>query len=53
MRIRNVKLENFLPKHILFTLETVLKMKKEENNGNFESICARVTKHAFKKVAKV
>ena len=27
-----------------FTLETVLKMAKEKNKGNFESICTKVTK---------
>ena len=35
-----------------FTLETALKMAKETNKGNVESICAKVTKHASKKVAK-
>ena len=34
-----------------FTLETVLKMAKETNKGDVESICARVTKPASKKVA--
>ena len=52
-RIRNVKLQNFLPKHpFSFTLETVLKMAEEINKRDVESICARVTKHASKKVAK-
>ena len=35
-----------------FTLETVLKMGKETNQGNVESICAKVTKPASKMVAK-
>ena len=35
-----------------FTLETVLKMAKEINWGDVESIYAKATKHASKKVAK-
>ena len=35
-----------------FTLETVLKMAKETNKGDVESICAKVTKHAAKKTEK-
>ena len=35
-----------------FTLETVLKMANETNQGDVESICARLTKQASKKVAK-
>ena len=35
-----------------FTLETALKMAKETNKVNVESICAKVTKHASKMVAK-
>ena len=43
----------FLPKHpFSFTLETVLKMAKDTNKGDAESICAKVTKLASKNVAK-
>ena len=35
-----------------FTLEIALKITKETNKGDVESICAKVTKHASKKVAK-
>ena len=46
-RIRNVKVQNFLPKHLSsFTLETDLKMEKiATNKGEIESICARVTEN--------
>ena len=48
-----LKLQNFLLKYpFSFILEAVLKMTKEVNKGGVESICARVTKHASKKVAK-
>ena len=55
--IRNVNFSDSkrilkLPKFpFFFTLETVLKMTKETNKGNVESICARVIKPASKKVA--
>ena len=40
------KVQNFLPKHpFFFTLETVLKMAKETNEGDVESRCAKVTKY--------
>ena len=61
MYIRNVNIQfkkdfyfqNYLSKHIFsFTSEIVLKMAKEINKGDVESICAKVTKHASKKVAK-
>ena len=46
-------MKNFFPKHTFsFTLEIVLKMEKETNYGEQKSICAKVTKHASKKVAK-
>ena len=46
-------MQNFLLKHpFSFTLETILKMAKETNKGDVESICAKVTKDASKKVAK-
>ena len=46
-------MQNFSPKHLFsFILVTVIKMAKETNKGGVESICARVTKHASKKVAK-
>ena len=35
-----------------FTLETVLKMAKETNKGDFGSTCAKAAKHTSKKVAK-
>ena len=35
-----------------YNLGTILKMAKEKHKGDVESICARVTKHASKKVAK-
>ena len=38
--------------NILFLLETVLEMAKERNKGDVEIMCAKVTKHASKKVAK-
>ena len=38
--------------NILFPLEPVLKMAKERNKGDFESMCAKVTKHASEKVVK-
>ena len=45
--------QNFLPQHpFSFTLEAVLKMAKETNKRDVESICTKVTKHASKKVAK-
>ena len=45
-------MQNFFVKHpFFFTLETVLKTATETNKGDIESICARVTKHASKKVA--
>ena len=44
-----VKVQNFLPKHpSFFTLETVLKMGKETNKGDVESILAKVTKYIEK-----
>ena len=46
-------MQNVLPKHpFSFILETVLKMAKETNQGDVESICARATKHASKKVVE-
>ena len=43
---RILKVHHFLPKHpFLFTLETVLKMAKETNKEDVESIHAKVTKH--------
>ena len=46
---RILKVQNFLPKHpFFFTLETVLKMAKETNKGDVESIRAKVTKHIKK-----
>ena len=48
-----LNLQNFLPKHpFSFTLETVLKMAKETNKGDLESMYAKVIKHAQRKVAK-
>ena len=47
--IRNVNLPF---KKDFRNLETVLKMAKETNKRDVESICAKVTKHASKKVAK-
>ena len=38
---------------LLFPLETILKMVKEKNKRDVESICARVNKHASKKVVKL
>ena len=38
--------------NILFPLETILKMAQERYKGNVESMCAKVTKHASKKVVK-
>ena len=35
-----------------FTFKTVLKMEKETNKVDIESICAKVTRHASEKVAK-
>ena len=47
-------LQNFLSKHpFFFTLETVLKMAKETNEGEVQSMCAKVTKHASKKWRKL
>ena len=44
-------MQNFLPKYpFSFTLETFLKWRRKQ--GDVESISARVTKHASKKVAK-
>ena len=48
---KDFKIPELLPKHPFFTLETVLKMPKETNKGDVESICKRVTKPASKKVA--
>ena len=49
---KDFKIAELLPKHhFFFTLETVLKLGKEANKGDAESICARVTKPASKKVA--
>ena len=46
-KCKNFKIAELLPKHSLFfTLETVLKMAKETNKGDVESICASVTKPA-------
>ena len=44
--------ELFTKTSFFFTLETVLKMAKETNKRDVESICAKLTKHASKKVAK-
>ena len=51
---KSVKSVEFLTKtsFIPFALESVLKMAKETNKGDLESICTRVTKHASKMVAK-
>ena len=48
-----LKLQNFFKKKhsFFFTSEAVLKMAKETNKGDVESICRRVTKPASKKVA--
>ena len=44
---KDFKIAELLPKRpFFFTLETVLKMAKETNKGDVESICARVTKPA-------
>ena len=46
---RILKVQNFLSKHpFFFTLETVLKMAKEINKGDVESIGAKVAKHIKK-----
>ena len=46
---KDLKLQNFLPKHpFFFTLETVLKMAKETNKGDVKSKRAKVTKHIKK-----
>ena len=48
---RILKLQNFY-QYILFffTLEAVLKMAKETNTGDIESICARFGRHTSEKV---
>ena len=44
---KDFKIAELLPEHYFFvTLETVLKMAKETNKGDVESICASVTKPA-------
>ena len=44
---KGFKIAELLPKHyFFFTLETVLKMAKETNKGDIESIFASVTKPA-------
>ena len=49
---RNLELQNFLQKtFFFFTSEAVLKKAKETNTGDVESICARVTKPASRKLA--
>ena len=51
---RILNLQSFLAKYpFSFTLETVLKMVKETNKEDVDIICAKVTKYASKKVAKV
>ena len=46
---RILKVQNFLPKYpFIFTLETVLKMAKETNKEDVESIRVKVTKHIKK-----
>ena len=40
---KDFKIAELLPKHaFFFTLETVLKMAKETNKGDFESICTKL-----------
>ena len=47
---KSFKIAELLLKHpFFFTLETVLKMAKETNKGDVESICARVTKPTSKR----
>ena len=49
---RILKVQNFLPKHpFFFTLETVLKVAKETNKGDVETLRVKVRKH-FKKGGK-
>ena len=50
---RTLNLQNYVSKHpFSFTLEAVPKMVKETNKGDVEIICAKVTKHGSKMVAK-
>ena len=50
---RILNLQNFLLRHpFSFSLDTFLKMAKETNKEDVESTCAKVTKHASKKVVK-
>ena len=53
IHVRILNFQKFLLEHpFSFMSETVLKIANETNQGDVKSICARVTKHASKKVAK-
>ena len=47
---RILKIQNFYQNILFFTVETVLKIAKETNKGDIESICGRVTKPVSKNV---
>ena len=54
IHLRILNFQKFLLKHpFSFTLETVLKIANETNQGDVKSICARVTKRASKKWRKL
>ena len=48
---RILKFQNFYQNILFFTVETVLKIAKETNKGDIESIWGSVTKPASKNVA--